>query len=435
MRKGVVTPLLVMTIAVGAGGWLLQQGVDRAENVYVKVRLFEEVVERVESSFVDEVDRQGIYSSAIDGVLQDLQDPYTSFLEAQDFENLRIRGIDGDYGGVGLEVVDRNGWVTVVSPIPGTPGSRVGIRAGDQFFEIEGQAADTMSTDQAVALLRGPPGSEVSVKILRPGVEEPIPFTLTRAIIELKAVPFTALLDGGIGYVPLRSVLESSSTEIRHVLDSLQTEGMKAVVLDLRGNPGGLLDEGIAVSDVFLAEGLTIVETRGRERGQNVSYDASRPDGYPGLPIVTLVNGSSASASEIIAGALQDHDRALIVGESTFGKGSVQSLYPLSDGNGPLVYAGRSLHRSGSGQPESGGRRVRGADPGWPGRLRARRRVPPHLRVGERQDPLRRWRHHARRVRAAGDPLGVRGSRGAGHLPAGRCVQQRPFQLCGSVRR
>ncbi len=333
MRKGVVTPLLVMTIAVGAGGWLLQQGVDRAENVYVKVRLFEEVVERVESSFVDEVDRQGIYSSAIDGVLQDLQDPYTSFLEAQDFENLRIRGIDGDYGGVGLEVVDRNGWVTVVSPIPGTPGSRVGIRAGDQFFEIEGQAADTMSTDQAVALLRGPPGSEVSVKILRPGVEEPIPFTLTRAIIELKAVPFTALLDGGIGYVPLRSVLESSSTEIRHVLDSLQTEGMKAVVLDLRGNPGGLLDEGIAVSDVFLAEGLTIVETRGRERGQNVSYDASRPDGYPGLPIVTLVNGSSASASEIIAGALQDHDRALIVGESTFGKGSVQSLYPLSDGS------------------------------------------------------------------------------------------------------
>lgn len=333
MRKGVVTPLLVMTVAVGAGGWLLQQGVDRAENVYVKVRLFEEVVERVEASFVDEVDRQGIYSSAIDGVLQDLQDPYTSFLEAQDFENLRIRGIDGDYGGVGLEVVDRNGWVTVVSPIPGTPGSRAGIRAGDQFFEIEGQAADTMSTDQAVALLRGRPGSQVSVRILRPGVEEPIPFTLTRAVIELKAVPFTALLDGGIGYVPLRSVLESSSTEIRHVLDSLQSEGMRAVVMDLRGNPGGLLDEGIAVADVFLDEGLTIVETRGRERGQNVSYDAGRPDGYPGLPMVILVNGSSASASEIIAGALQDHDRALVLGESTFGKGSVQSLYPLSDGS------------------------------------------------------------------------------------------------------
>jgi carboxyl-terminal processing protease len=333
MRKGVLTPLLVMTVAVGAGGWLLQQGVDRAENVYVKVRLFEEVVDRVESSFVEEVDRQGIYSSAIDGVLQDLRDPYTSFLEARDFENLRIRGIDGDYGGVGLEVVERNGWVTVVSPIPGTPGSRAGIRAGDQFFEIEGHAADTMSTDQAVALLRGRPGSEVSVRILRPGVEEPIPFTLARAIIELKAVPFTALLDGGVGYVPLQSVLESASTEIRSVLDSLRSEGMRAVVLDLRGNPGGLLDEGIAVSDVFLDEGLAVVETRGRERGQNVSYEASRPDGYPGLPIVILVNGSSASASEIIAGALQDHDRALVLGESTFGKGSVQSLYPLSDGS------------------------------------------------------------------------------------------------------
>jgi carboxyl-terminal processing protease len=333
MRKGVITPLLVISIAVVAGGWLLQQGVDRAENVYVRVRLFEEVVDRVESSFVDQVDRQDIYSSAIEGVLQDLHDPYTSFLEAGDFENLRIRGIDGDYGGVGLEVVDRNGWVTVVSPIPGTPGSRAGIRAGDQFFEIEGQAADTMNTDQAVALLRGRPGTDVSVKILRPGVEEPIPFTLTRAVIELKAVPFAALLDAEVGYVPLRSVLESSSMEIAQILDSLRTEGMTAFVLDLRGNPGGLLDEGIAVSDLFLHEGLTIVETRGRERGQNVSYDARRPDEYPDLPMVVLVNGSSASASEIIAGALQDHDRAVVVGESTFGKGLVQSLYPLSDGS------------------------------------------------------------------------------------------------------
>jgi len=333
MRKGVITPLLVISIAVGAGGWLLQQGVDRAENVYVKVRLFEEVVDRVESSFVDEVDRQRIYGSAIDGVLRDLHDPYTSFLEAGDFENLRIRGIEGDYGGVGLEVVDRNGWVTVVSPIPGTPGARAGIRAGDQFFEIEGQAADTMNTDQAVALLRGRPGTEVSVMIQRPGVAEPIPFTLTRAVIELKAVPFTALLDGGVGYVPLRSVLESSSVEIMQDLDSLRAEGMRAIVLDMRGNPGGLLDEGIAVSDLFLDKGLTIVETRGREQGQSVSYSASHSDHYSGMPMVVLVNGGSASASEIIAGALQDQDRAVVVGESTFGKGSVQSLYPLSDGS------------------------------------------------------------------------------------------------------
>jgi carboxyl-terminal processing protease len=333
MRKGVWTPVLVVAIAVAAGGWLLQQGVDRAENVYVRVRLFQEVVDRVESSFVDEIDQEGIYDSAIEGIISELDDPYTSFMEAADFENLRIRGIDGDYGGVGLEVVDRNGWVTVVSPIPGTPGSRAGIRAGDQFFEIEGHAADTMSTDQAVALLRGRPGTEVSVKILRPGVAEPIPFTLARAVIELKAVPFAVMFEDGVGYVPLRSVLESSSAEMRAALDSLRTEGMRSAVLDLRGNPGGLLDEGIAVSDLFLDEGLAIVETRGREGVQNASYDASRPDQFVGVPLVVLVNGGSASASEIIAGALQDHDRAIVVGESTFGKGSVQSLYPLSGGN------------------------------------------------------------------------------------------------------
>lgn len=333
MRRGVVAPMVVVTVAALSGGWLLQRGADRAETAYTKVRLFQEVVDRVESSYVDSVDQGSLYNSAIDGLIKDLHDPYSSFLQASQFEDLRIQGIEGDYGGVGLEVVERNGYVTVVSPMPGTPGAKAGIRAGDQFYEIEGQKADTIGSDAAVALLRGKPGSEVKVKMLRPGVDEPIPFTLTREVIQLKAVPFAVMLEPGIGYVPFQSVLESSAVEIRSALDSLKSAGMKGIVLDLRGNPGGVLDQGIEVSDLFLQDGRGIVETRGRASDQNATYKARRPDQYEGMPVVLLVDGGSASASEIIAGALQDNDRAILVGESTFGKGLVQSLYRLSGGN------------------------------------------------------------------------------------------------------
>ncbi len=332
MKRGFLAPVLVVVLTVATGGWLLQQGVDRAENVYVKVRLFQEVVDRVEASFVEEVDLPALYESAIQGLVDDLDDPYSTFLPASQYENLRIR-TEGDYGGVGLEVVERNGWVTVVSPIPGGPGGRAGIRAGDQFYEIEGVMADTMSTNQAVELLRGEPGSDVSVRMLRPGVDDPIPFTLTREVIQLRAVPFAVMLEPGIGYVPLQSVMGSSTAEVRQALDSLQAEGATEVVLDLRGNPGGLLDEGIGVSDLFLESGDAIVETRGRDRTQNETYRASTPDRYPGLAVLVLVDGASASASEIVAGAIQDHDRGLVVGETTFGKGVVQSLYRLSGGN------------------------------------------------------------------------------------------------------
>lgn len=352
MKRGILVPVAVVALTVATGGWLLQQGVDRAENVYVKVRLFQEVVDRVETSFVEEVEVPRLYDAAIEGIIEDLDDPYTSFLPAAQYEDLRIR-TEGDYGGVGLEVIERNGWVTVVSPMPGGPGGRAGIRAGDQFYEIEGVSADTMSSNRAVELLRGEPQSEVAVKMLRPGVDEPIPFTLTREVIQLRAVPFAVMLEEGIGYVPLQSVLGSSSQEVQHALDSLQAEGMREVVLDLRGNPGGLLDEGIAVSDLFLESGSAIVETRGRDLTQNETYRASRPDRYPDLSVLVMVDGSSASASEIVAGALQDHDRALLVGETTFGKGVVQSLYRLSGGNVLRLTTarwytpvGRSIHKN-----------------------------------------------------------------------------------------
>lgn len=332
MKRSVAAPILVAAFSVAAGGWLLQQGVDRAENVYVRVRVLQEVVDRVETSFVDEVDASDLYDSAIDGLIRDLGDPHSSFMPASEFEDMRIR-TEGEYGGVGLEVVQRDGYVTVVSPIPGGPGGRMGIRAGDRFFEIEGVRADTMVTDQAVELLRGREGTEVTVRMLRPGVEEPIEFRITREVIHLKAVPFAMMVDAEIGYVPLLTFRETSEEELKAAVDSLRGEGMTRLILDLRGNPGGLLDQGIAVSDLFLSEGQAIVETRGRTPDQNDLFRASTPDRYSGLPIVALVDGSSASASEIVAGALQDHDRAVLVGETTFGKGSVQSLYRLTGGD------------------------------------------------------------------------------------------------------
>jgi carboxyl-terminal processing protease len=332
VKRSAVAPVVVLIVSAITGGWLLQQGVDRAENVYVQVRVLQEVVDRVESSYVEEVDEGTLYNSAIDGLIRQLGDPHTSLIRASEYEDLRIR-TEGEYGGVGLEVQERNGYVTVMTPIPGGPGERVGVRAGDQFFEIDGVPADTMATDQAVGLLRGQPGSEVTVRMLRPGVDEPIEFQIEREVIHLRAVPFAVMLDDGIGYVPLQTVSETSSVELANAIDSLRAEGMKGLVFDLRGNGGGLLDQGIAVTDLFLPDEKVIVETRGRARDQNETFRSSAPDSYEDLEVVVLVDATSASASEIIAGALQDHDRAVVVGETTFGKGSVQSLFRLTGGD------------------------------------------------------------------------------------------------------
>lgn len=328
----IFAPGLVLFTAVLAGGWFLQKGVSQEKNVYFQVRLFEEVVGHVMSSFVDPVDREDIYQSAIDGLLRELGDPNTSFMPAPDADNFRIR-MEGEYGGVGLEVVGRDGWVTVITPLPGTPGTRAGIRAGDQIVEVDGKSTDGWDPDAVVAELRGRPGTDVAVGIRRPGIEEPIPFTITRAVIELHSVPFAMELEEGVGYVPLLSVSETSFNEVKAAVDSLRNEGIQELILDLRGNPGGTLDQGIQITDYFLEPGQMVVETRGRGLNQNETFSAFRDQPYPDLVVVVLVDERSASASEIIAGALQDHDRAVVMGAPTWGKGSVQTLYPLTGGN------------------------------------------------------------------------------------------------------
>lgn len=363
MKRSILVPGVLLAVAVLTGGLLLQEGVEQEENVYVRVRLFEEVVDLVARQYVDEVDRSGLYEHAVEGVLESLDDPNTSFIPASDYENFRIQTQGADYGGVGLEILEEDGWITVQAPIPGTPGARAGIRAGDRFVEIEGQNAEGWDVEQAVDALRGEADTDVDVSIRRIGVDDPIPFTLTRERIQLRAVPFALMLEDGIGYVPLRVFRETSSAEVRAAIDSMGVNRMRGLVLDLRGNPGGLLDEGVGVSDLFLPQGLDVVETRGRAAGQDRTFSAGDPGSYEGLPVVVLVDETSASASEIVAGALQDHDRALVLGNVTYGKGSVQMLHNLS-GGGVLrlttarwyTPVGRSIdrHQGGGPAPELG---------------------------------------------------------------------------------
>ncbi len=330
-KRTVLVPLLIAVFAVTSGGWLLQRGVGMRANVYLHARVFEEVMNRIEGHFVGEVDLDSLYEAAITGVVDRLEDPNSRFLPASTWENERIR-TQGEYGGVGLEVIDRDGYITIVAPIPGTPGARAGLRPGDRIVEVDGRSLDGWVTDQAVDLLRGEPGTTVEMGVRRPGADAVITFEVTREQIHVPSVPFAAMLEGGVGYVPLLVFNRTTTQEVRAALDSLTAEGMTSLVLDLRRNRGGLLTEGVGLTDLFLDRSMEIVEIRSRTSPPE-RYAARDGQSYPDLPIVVLVEYGSASAAEIVAGALQDHDRALLIGSTTYGKGSVQSLFPLSGGN------------------------------------------------------------------------------------------------------
>lgn len=331
-KRSIMAPLMVALVAFATGGWLLQQGVSSERNVYVTAQLFEDVLQHVSQRFVDDKSAGELYRMAIDGMLQELGDPHSVFMTSKDYEDLRVQ-TQGEYGGIGIQIAQRNGWTTVLAPLPGTPGERAGLRAGDAIIEVDGESTRGWSEDEAVKNLRGPRGSKVEIKVARPGVDDPIPFSITRAEIHLESVTTAYMLPGNVGYVQLNVFSESSLEEVRTTIDGLRAEGATGVILDMRGNPGGLLDSGIEITDLFLERGQLIAETKGREPRQNQRAYASTADAYPGLPLVVMVGPNSASATEIVAGALQDHDRALVLGRTTYGKGSVQSLYQLPDNN------------------------------------------------------------------------------------------------------
>ena len=328
-RWGVIG--LVAIISFFSGGWLLQRGVASDGNVYQQARLFDDVLGHVSTYYVDSIGETDLYQKATRGMLEQLKDPYSVLLTGDDYKALTEQ-TSGNYAGLGIQIDVRDGWITVVAPLPETPAERAGIETGDQIIEVDGKSTEGWKNDQAVKALRGDAGSKIAITIRRAGITDPIKYRLTRAQIHMRSVPPGTMFGSGVGYISLNPVSETSAEELRQEISSMKGKGMKSLIMDLRGNPGGLLDQGVKVADLFLDTRQEIVSTRGRARGSTKEFFDEARQVWPDLPIIILVNDGTASAAEIIAGALQDHDRAVVVGAPTFGKGLVQTLFPLGEG-------------------------------------------------------------------------------------------------------
>ena len=339
-------PAILVPVVCFSGGWLLQREVGAGSDVYQQARLFESVLAHVRDYHVDSLPESELYQRATLGMLKELRDPYAALLTGKDFDRSQER-TTGDYAGVGLQVDARNGWITVVTPMLGTPAERAGIRSGDLMIEIQGEMAAEWTMERAVRALRGEAGTPIDISIRREGVDKPLHFRLLRERIHQSAVAPGVLLDGGVGYIGMTMVRENCAAELSNEVEHMVGRGMKSLVLDLRSNPGGLRDEAVQASDLFLDPGQDILVSRGRAPGDNHRWIDGGGQRWRWLPVVVLVNRGTASAAEIIAGALQDHDRALVVGDTTYGKGIVQTLFPLGPGTALRITTARWYTPSG----------------------------------------------------------------------------------------
>jgi carboxyl-terminal processing protease len=319
--------------------------------IYKNIELLTEVIRKIEKSYVEPQDGQKLIEGAIKGMVQSL-DPHSSFLTKEEHQDLLIE-TKGSFSGVGIEITVRDNLLTVVSPIEGTPAYKAGIQAGDKIIKIDGKPTADMTLPEAVKSIRGERGTKVDLTIMREGAEKPLEFTLTRDLIPIKSVR-TYLLTPEIAYVRITNFQSKTATDLAASLQEMEMKiPLRGLILDLRNNPGGLLSQAIEVSDLFLNAGV-IVSTKGRDSSQDLHATAHKEKVERTYPIIALVNGGSASAAEIVAGALQDNKRAIILGTKTFGKGSVQTIIPLSDGSGlrlttAIYYTpnGRSIQASG----------------------------------------------------------------------------------------
>ena len=297
-------------------------------DIYKKIDLFGEVLEKINKEYVDEIDQSESMDSAINGLLQSL-DPYSAYMSPEIFQEMQTE-TSGEFGGLGIEVSMEAGVVKVITPIDDTPASKAGIKAGDYIVKINDIQVQGKSLSEAVDLMRGLVGTDIELTIRRRGVKKALTFTITREIIEVQSVK-SDLLENNIGYIRLTSFNDNSSDQIKKKIKKLkENENLKAFILDLRNNPGGLLTQAIKISDFFLENG-EIVSTKSRKKSENRKWFAKKGDITDGKPLLVLINYGSASASEIVAGALKDHKRAIILGENSYGKGSVQSIIPLKN--------------------------------------------------------------------------------------------------------
>ncbi|MEY4719073.1 MAG: hypothetical protein RL563_1691 [Pseudomonadota bacterium] len=358
MRKN--TNILIMTV-----GFMLGASVSLCSNVlaqknvtdapkaeelqtlpFDELRTFTEIFGRIKQDYVEPVSDKKLLEDAIRGMLSGL-DPHSAYLASEEYKELQ-EGTTGQFGGLGIEVGMENGFVKVVSPIDDTPAQRAGVKAGDLIVRLDDKPVKGMTLGDAVKVMRGEPGSQIVLTVIREGEEAPLKFELTRDIIKVKSVK-SRLLEKNYGYLRISSFQSGTGQSLQEAIDELKKENegpMKGVVLDLRNNPGGVLNAAVDVSDAFIESGL-IVYTEGRIKNSEMRFNATPDDVINGAPIVVLINGGSASASEIVAGALQDHKRAIIMGEKSFGKGSVQTILPTSNGAAVKLTTARYFTPSG----------------------------------------------------------------------------------------
>ncbi len=304
---------------------------EQREATYRQLEIFANVLSILQENYIEEIDADTTIEGAIGGMLLSL-DPHSSFLSADDFDELQEE-TRGDFSGIGIEITIHDDILTIISPIEGTPADKAGLKAKDLIVKINGKATKSMPSTDAVKLLRGPKGSEVTISIYRKGWKKLKEYTLIRDIIPLHSIR-GLFLEPGLAYIRITNFQSKTTKDLKNMLAELEEEAsIKGLVLDLRNNPGGLLDQAVSVSDVFLEEGM-VVYTKGRIPEQNMTFQAHANNGKNNYPLVILVNEGSASASEIVAGAIQDHKRGVIVGSTTFGKGSVQTILPMPGGSG-----------------------------------------------------------------------------------------------------
>jgi carboxyl-terminal processing protease len=346
-RNIVVAAALLVLFGLG---WWVGHGGARGD-LYSNVDLFVEILHKVEDNYVDPVDGRKLMDGALRGMLKEL-DPYSQYLDSRAYGQLQSV-TQGSFGGIGVVVGVRDNYPTVISPLEGTPAWRAGMRSGDIIVSIEGKSSLGLTIEEVADLLRGPQGTPVKLTVHREGEEQDQDYTLEREVIETRSVPYSFMIERGIGYVRLANFSENSGAEVRAAVGSLRDAGAQRLILDLRLNPGGLLDQAVDVAEQFLPRNALVVYTRGRQRGQDSRFYSREARPQLQWPLVVLVDGGSASAAEIVAGSLQDLDRALLVGVTTFGKGSVQSVFPLRERGAALklttaLYytpSGRSIHR------------------------------------------------------------------------------------------
>ena len=324
-KKNYLNHILILTLLIflNFSNKVYSENVDK---LYEKIDLFSEVLEKIQNEYVDEIDQAEVMDSAINGVLQSL-DPYSAYMNPKIFEESQTE-TSGEFGGLGIEVSMEAGVVKVISPIDNTPAARAGVKSGDYIVRINNEQVQGKTLMEAVNLMRGPVGTSIEITVRRKGLKKAKVFKIIREIIEIKSV-VSKLVDNKVGYLRLRAFNENSSDQLKKEISKIEkNKKLVGYILDLRNNPGGLLTQAIKISDFFLDEG-EIVSTKGRKTKDNRKFFAKKGDKINGKPLIVLINNGSASASEIVAGALQEQKRAVLLGETTFGKGSVQSIIPL----------------------------------------------------------------------------------------------------------